>query len=180
MRPSAMSSTAIVACVLLTGACGESQGTVVQPTAVAPSPTPTPTPAPTPPIDDFAIVGSDPPTGGTIRTGVPSNGLSTSFQLTLSVVSAADRTASIHVFLESPRNGVCLENVAPDRRPTPPDVVLKAGVPVTLKIEAWRVTSVCFYPNTITSIHVRMMPSPDITATPIYEERFPAQYDVTL
>jgi hypothetical protein len=85
----------------------------------------------------------------------------------------------VQVFLESPQNGVCLEDVAPDRRPSAPDVELKAGVPVAVTIGTWRVTSVCFYPNTITRLTARMMPSPDITAKPIYEEGFAVQYAVT-
>lgn len=59
-----------------------------------------------------------------------------------------------------------------------PDVELKAGVPVTVTIETWRVTSVCFYPNSVNRLTARMMPSPDIFATPIYEERFAVQYTV--
>ena len=110
---------------------------------------------------------------------MPPNGLTTAFKLTLSVASAADRTANIQVFLEGPQNGVCLEDIAPDRRPSAPDVDLKAGVPVTVTIQTWRVTSVCFYPNNVTSLIVKMMPSPDIFATPIYQERFAVQYTVT-
>jgi hypothetical protein len=45
-------------------------------------------------------------------------------------------------------------------------------------IELWRVTSVCGYPNSVTSLTARLMPSPDIFATPIYEERFVVQYTV--
>jgi hypothetical protein len=172
-----MPPAAIVACVLLAGACGDGYTSPAGPTT--PAPTPTPVPTPTPPIDDFAIVGSEPASGGVIHTGVPSNGVTTAFKLTLSVASAADRMANIQVFLEGPQNGVCLEDTAPDKRPSAPDVELKAGVPVTVTIETWRVTSVCFYPNSVNRLTARMMPSPDIFATPIYEERFAVQYTVT-
>ena len=50
---------------------------------------------------------------------------------------------------------------------------------MTVTIETWRVTSVCFYPNSVNRLTARMMPSPDIFATPIYEERFAVQYTVT-
>ena len=108
-----------------------------------------------------------------------SNRVTTAFKLTLSVASAADRMANIQVFLEGPQNGVCLENTAPDKRPSAPDVELKAGVPVTVTIETWRGTSVCFYPNNVKRLTAPRMPSPDIFATPIYEERFAVQYTVT-
>jgi hypothetical protein len=169
----------LVLVAVLAGACGGGQASPTVPATPAPTPAPTPTPTPTPPIDDFAIVGSVPPPGGVIHTGVSPNGVTTAFQLTLSVASAADRQANVQVFLEGPQNGVCLEDVAPDKRPTAPDVDLKAGVWVPVTIGTWRVTSVCSYPNRITSLTVRMMPSPDIFATPIYEERFALQYDVT-
>jgi hypothetical protein len=145
---------------------------------VTPAPRPTPVPTPTPPIDDLAIVSSEPASGGVIYTGVPPNGVTTAFKLTLSVASAADRTANLQVFLAGPQNGVCLEDTAPDGRPGAPDVELKAGVPVRVTIERWRVTSVCNYPNSITSATVRLMPSPDVFATPIYEERFVVLYTV--
>lgn len=179
MHSSAVPPAAIVACVLLAGACGSGYTSPSAATAAAPAPAPTPVPTPTPPIDDFAIVGSDPASGGVIHTGVSSNDVTTAFKLTLSVASAANRTANIQVFLEGPQNGVCLEDTAPDKRPSAPDVELKAGVPVTITIDTWRVTSVCFYPNNVTSLTARMMPSPDIFATPIYEERFAVQYAVT-
>jgi hypothetical protein len=135
--------------------------------------------APPPPINDFAIVGSEPASGGVIHTGAAQDGITTGFRLTLSVASRADRTANIQVFLEGPRNGVCLEDTAPDGRPGAPDAELKAGVPVTVTIERWRVTSVCAYPNSVTSLTARMMPSPDVFATPIHEETFAVQYTVT-
>lgn len=178
MRSSPMTPAAIVAFVLLAGACGGSGDPTSPAGPTTPAPTPTPVPTPTPPIDDFTILGSDPAAGGVIHTGVSPNGVTTAFNLTLRVASAADRTANIQVFLEGPQNGVCLENTAPDKRPSAPDVELKAGVPVTLTIGEWRVTSVCNYPNSVTSLTARMMPSPDIFATPIYEERFAVQYSV--
>jgi hypothetical protein len=177
MRWSTTPASAIVACVLLAGACGDGRASPSGPTTPAPSPTPVPTP--TPPIDDFAIVGSEPAPGGVIHTGTSPNGVTTAFTLTLSVASAADRMANIQVFLVGPQNGVCLEDTAPDGRPSAPDVELKAGVPATVTIERWRVTSVCAYPNSVTSLTARLMPSPDIFATPIYEERFAVQYTVT-
>jgi hypothetical protein len=177
MRSSTTPAAAIVACLLLAVGCGGGPALPSAPTT--PTPTPTPVPTPTPAIDDFAILGSEPASGGVIHTGVQSNGLTTAFKLTLSVASAADRTANIQVFLEGPQNGVCLENTAPDKRPSAPDVELKAGVRATVTIETWRVTSVCFYPNSVTSLTARLMPSPDIFATPIYEERFAVQYTVT-
>jgi hypothetical protein len=179
MRSSTTPAAAIVACLLLAGACGDGYTSPAGPTTPAPTTTPTPVPTPTPAIDDFTIVGSEPPSGGVIHTGVSSNGVTTAFKLTLSVASAADRTANIQVFLEGPQNGVCLEDTAPDKRPSAPDVELKAGVPVTVTIETWRVTSVCFYPNSVNRLTARMMPSPDIFATPIYEESFAVQYTVT-
>jgi hypothetical protein len=169
----------LVVVAVLAGACGGGQASPTVPATPAPARSPVPTPTPTPPIDDFAIIGSEPPPGGVIHTGVWPNGVTTAFHLTLSDVSAADRRANVQVFLEGPQNGVCLEDTAPDKRPGAPDVDLKAGVPVLLTIGKWRVTSVCSYPNRVTSLTVRMMPSPDIFATPIYEERFAAQYDVT-
>jgi hypothetical protein len=176
MRLTATPVIAIVACGLLAGACGGGPAT---PSALTtPTPAPPPVPAPTTPVDDFAIVGSEPASGGVIHTGVQSDGVTTAFQLTLRVASAADRTANLQVFLDGPQNGVCLEDTAPDKRPSAPDVELKAGVPVTVTIGAWRVTSVCFYPNSVTGITARLMPSPDIFATPIYEERFAVQYTV--
>ena len=178
MRSSKVTTATIVACVLLAGACG-SGGPTSPAGPTTPAPTPTPVPTPTPPIDDFVILGSDPAAGGVIHTGVSPNGVTTAFKLTLSVASAADRTANIQVFLEGPQNGVCLEDTAPDKRPSAPDVELKAGVPVTVTIGEWRVTSVCNYPNSVTSLTARMMPSPDIFAKPIYEERFSVQYAVT-
>lgn len=178
MRSSTAPAAAIVASVFLAGACGGDYASLTAPPPT-PAPTATPVPTPTPAIDDFAIVGSEPPSGGIIQTGVSPNGVTTAFKLTLSVASAADRLANIQVFLESPQNGVCLEDTAPDKRPSAPDVELKAGVPVTVTIEAWRVTSVCNYPNSVTSLTARLMPSPDIFATPIYEERFAVQYAVT-
>ena len=157
--------------------CG---GSGSAPTAPAPpTPAPTPVPTPTPAIDDFRIIGSDPPSGGVIQTGVSSNGTTTAFRLTISVASAADRQANIQVFIDGPENGVCLENVAPDKRPSGTDVDLKAGVPVTITIDTWRVTSVCFYPNHVTGLTARMMPSPDIFGTPIFEKRFAVDYAVT-
>ena len=161
--------------VALIQSCGGSSS----PSTPTPTPTPTPVPTPTPPIDDFGTVGSEPASGGVIHTGVSPNGVTTAFKLTLSVASAADRMANLQVFLEGPQNGVCLEDTAPDGRPSAPDVELKAGVPVTVTIERWRVTSVCGYPNSVTSLTARLMPSPDIFATPIYEERFAVQYTVT-
>jgi hypothetical protein len=178
MRSSATSAAAIVACLLVAGACGSGYTSPSGPTTPAPVPTPTPAPTPTPPIDDFTILGSEPAPGGVIHTGVSPNGTTTAFSLTLSVASSADRTANIQVFLEGPQNGVCLEDTAPDRRPSAPDVELKAGVRATVKIDTWRVTSVCNYPNSVTSLTARMMPSPDIFGTPIYEERFSVQYSV--
>jgi hypothetical protein len=127
-------------------------------------------PAPPPPA---------PPSGGVIQTGVSSNGTTTAFRLTISVASAADRQANVQVFIDGPQNGVCLENVAPDERPSGTDVDLKAGVPVTITIDTWRVTSVCFYPNHVTGLTARMMPSPDIFGTPIFEKRFAVDYTVT-
>jgi hypothetical protein len=177
MRSSTTPAAAIVVCVLLAGTCGGGHASPPGPTT--PAPTPTPVPTPTPPIDDFAIVGSEPASGGVIHTGVSPNGVTTAFRLTLSVASAADRMANLQVFLEGPQNGVCLEDTAPDGRPSAPDVELKAGVPVTVTIERWRVTSVCGYPNSVTSLTARLMPSPDIFATPIYAERFAVQYTVT-
>jgi hypothetical protein len=170
-------AAAIVSCVLLAGACGGGQAAPSGPTT--PAATPTPAPTPTPPIDDLAIVGSDPASGGVIHTGVSPNGITTAFKLTLSVASAADRTASLQVFLDGPQNGVCLEDTAPGGRPGAPDVELKAGVPVFVTIEKWRVTSVCGYPNSVTGVTARLMASPDVFATPIYEERFSVQYTVT-
>jgi hypothetical protein len=167
-----------LAVALLAGGCGGSGGT--PPTAPAtPTPTPTPVPTPTPPVDDFRIISSDPPSGGVIQTGVSPNGTTTAFRLTLAVASAADRQANVQVFIDGPQNGVCLENAAPDKRPSGTDVDLKAGVPVTLTIDTWRVTSVCSYPNRVTGLTARMMPSPDIFGTPIYEERFVVDYTVT-
>ena len=169
---------AALAVLLLTEGCGGSGS--APPTAPAPpTPAPTPVPTPTPAIDDFRIVGSEPPSGGVIQTGVSSNGTTTAFRLTLSVASAADRQANVQVFLDGPQNGVCLENAAPDKRPSGTEVDLKAGVPVTVTIDTWRVTSVCFYPNRVTGLTARMMPSPDIFGTPIYEERFAVDYTVT-
>ena len=178
MCSSKTSTAAIVACLLLAGACGGGPASPSGPSTPAPTPTPTPVPTPPPVIDDFSIVSSDPAPGGVIHTGVSPNGTTTAYTLTLSVASAADRTANIQVFLEGPQNGVCLEDIAPDKRPSAPDVELKAGVPVTVTIGTWRVTSVCNYPNSVTSLIARMMPSPDIFATPIYEERFAIQYTV--
>jgi hypothetical protein len=167
---------AVSLAVALAG-CG---GSGSAPTAPAPpTPAPTPVPTPTPAIDDFSIVGSDPPSGGVIQTGVSSNGTTTAFRLTMSVASAADRQANVQVFIDGPQNGVCLENAAPDKRPSGTDVDLKAGVPVTITIDTWRVTSVCFYPNHVTGLTARMMPSPDIFATPIFEKRFAVDYTVT-
>lgn len=60
-----------------------------------------------------------------------------------------------------------------------PPACLKAGAPVSITIGTWRVTSVCGYPNNVTSLVARMMPSPDIFATPIYEKTFAVQYTVT-
>lgn len=179
MRSSTTPAAAVIACMFLAGACGGGAASPAWPAPTPPPPTPTPVPTPTPPIDDFAIVGSEPASGGVIQTGTPPNGVTTAFRLTLSVASAADRTANVQVFLEGPQNGVCLEDTAPDKRPSAPDVELKAGVPVTVTIETWRVTSVCAYPNSVTSLTARLMPSPDIFATPIYEERFAVQYTVT-
>ena len=167
----------VIAFLLLAGACGGGYSAPSRPSA--PPPTPTPAPIPTPPIDDFALVGSEPSPGGVIQTGVLPNGVTTAFTLTLSVASAADRMASLHVFLEGSSNGVCLEDMAPDGRPSAPDVELKAGIPVTVTIERWRVTSVCAYPNSVTTLTARLMPSPDILATPIYEEHFAIHYTVT-
>lgn len=175
---SSMPEAAVVACVLVAGACGGGPASPSGPRMTAPHPTPTPVPTPTPPINDFAIIGSEPAPGGVIHTGVSLNRITTAFKLTLSVASAAHRTANIQVFLEGPRNGVCLEDTAPDGRPGAPDAELKAGVPVTVTIERWRVTSVCFYPNTVTTLTARLMPSPDVFATPIYEESFAVQYTV--
>jgi hypothetical protein len=172
-----MRRAAVVACAMLAGACGSNSTSPPAPTAVAPSPTPVPTP--TPPIDNISIVSSDPTAGGVIQTGVSPNGVTTAFRLTLSVASAADRTANIQAFLDGPQNGVCLSNSTPDRRPGAPDVDLKAGVPTSVTIDTWRVTSVCFYPNNVTRLTVRMMPSPDISATPIFEKQFAVQYAVT-
>jgi hypothetical protein len=179
MRLSIAPVAAVVMSLLLVAACGGGGGAPSGPTTSAPTPAPTPVPTPTPPIDAFAIVSSEPANGGVIHTGTSPNGTSTAFKLTLSVASAADRVANIQVFLVGPRNGVCLENVAPDRRPTAPDVDLKAGVPATVTIETWRVTSVCGYPNNVTSLNARMMPSPDISGTPIFERTFAVQYTVT-
>jgi hypothetical protein len=168
MLPRTALAAAVVACVLLTGACG---GGDASPSAPAsPAPTPTPVPTPTPPIDSFAILGSEPASGGVIHTGTSPGGVTTAFSLTLRVASAADRLANIQVFLEGPQNGVCLEDFA--------DVELKAGVPVRLTIERWVVTSVCGYPNSVTTLTAKMMPSPDFFATPIYEKRFAVQYTV--
>lgn len=75
MRSSTMPPAAIVACVLLAGGCGD--GYTSPAGVTTPAPTPTPVPTPTPPIDDFAIVGSEPASGGVIHTGVPSNGVTT-------------------------------------------------------------------------------------------------------
>lgn len=168
-------AAAVVACVLFTAACGGGDASPSAP--VSPAPTPTPVPTPTPPIDDFAIVGSEPASGGVIHTGTWPGGVTTAFSLTLRVASAADRMANIQVFLEGPQNGVCLEDAAPGRF-FAPDVELKAGVPVTLTIERWVVTSVCGYPNNVTILTAKMMPSPDISATPIYQKRFAVQYAV--
>jgi hypothetical protein len=179
MRSSTTPAAAVVVCVLLAGACGSGHGSPSAPTTPAPTPTPTPVPTPTPPIDDFAIVGSEPASGSVIHTGVSQNGVTTAFKLALSVASAADRMANIQVSLEGPQNGVCLEDTAPDGRPSAPDVELKAGVPVTVTIDRWRVTSVCGYPNSVTRLTARLMPSPDVFATPIYQESFAVQYTVT-
>jgi len=181
MRTSIPPTAAVAVSLLLVGACGGGHPTPSEPTTAAPAPTPAPTPipTPTPPIDAFAIVGSEPANGGVIHTGTSPNGTTTAFSLTLSVASAADRQANIQVFLVGPQNGVCLEDIAPDKRPSAPDVDLKAGVPVTITIGTWRVTSVCGYPNNVTSLVARMMPSPDIFATPIYEKTFAVQYTVT-
>jgi hypothetical protein len=169
---------ALLVIVVLAGTCGGgSNAPPTVPTSSTPAPTPIPTP--TPPVNDFSIVSTDPPLGGVIQTGVSPNGVTTAFRLTLSVASNADRQANVQVFLEGPQNGVCLEDTAPDKRPSAPDVDLKAGVPVTLTIDTWRVTSVCFYPNHVTTLTARMMPSPDILATPIYVKHFAVDYSVT-
>lgn len=174
-RPFPMMALAVA---LLAGGCGS--GSSAPPTAPAlPTPAPTPVPTPTPPIDDFRVVGSDPPSGREIQTGVSPNGTTTAFRLTLEVAAAADRQANVQVFVDGPQNGVCLENVAPDKRPSGTDVDLKAGVPVILTIDTWRVTSVCSYPNRVTGLTARMMSSPDIFGTPIYEEHFVVDYTVT-
>jgi hypothetical protein len=168
---------ALVVIAVLAGTCG---GSTTSPTApAAPTPAPTPIPTATPPINDFSIVSTDPPQGSVIQTGVSPDGVTSAFRLTLSIASNADRQANVQVFLEGPQNGVCLEDIAPDKHPSAPDVDLKAGVPVTLTIDTWRVTSVCFYPNHVTTLTARMMPSPDIFATPIYEERFAVDLTVT-
>jgi len=45
-----------------------------------------------------------------------------------------------------------------------------------LTIETWRVTSVCSYPNIVASLDAGMMPSPDISGTPIFERTFVVRY----
>lgn len=157
---------------LFVSACGGNHSVPSGPTVSTPIPTPTPVPTPTPLIDDFVIVDAEPPSGGVIHTGTPPYGMTTAFKVTLSVVSAADREANIQVFLEGPSNGVCLEDAGD------PSVDMKAGVPVTVTIAKWWVTSVCGYPNHVTRLTARMMPSPDPFATPIREKSFVVEYTV--
>ena len=48
-------------------------------------------------------------------------------------------------------------------------------MPVTVTIKQWRVTSGRPLPDSVTSVTAPLMPSPDIVATPIYEERIAVQ-----
>ncbi len=178
MRWSLLAAAAVVAGVLIAGGCGGSDpaSPVAPPTPV---PTATPVPTPTPPIDDIAFVSSDPAPGGVIHTGVGQMGTTRAFKLTLKISSAADRTANIQVFLEGPKNGICLEDASPAAGPGGPDVELKAGVPAMVTVEKWLVTSVCGYPYAVTTVRARMMPSPDVFAQPIHETLFALQYTVT-
>ena len=177
MRSSQLAAAAVVACILIAGGCGggEPASPVAPPTPV---PTATPAPTPTPPIDDIAFVSSDPAPGEVIHTGVGQMGTTRAFRLTLRVASAADRIANIQVYLVGPQNGVCLENASPGAGPGGLDVELKAGVPVTVTVEKWLVTSVCAYPNTVTTVDAQMMPSPDVFAQPIHKQQFAVQYTV--
>ena len=177
MRWMRLTAVAFVAGTLVAGGCGGSDPALPE-TPPTPVPTATPVPTPTPPIDAIAMVSSDPPPGGVIHTGVAQMGVTRAFRLTLQVASSADRTANIQVLLEGPQNGVCLENASPKAGPGGVDVELKAGVPVTVTIDKWLVTSVCAYPNAVTTLTARMMPAPNVFAQPIHEEQFAVPYTV--